>query len=41
MARLILLGLGDKQFILKAMKQAAEDVLASEPKLTKWDTVSL
>lgn len=40
MARLILLGLGNEELIRKAMKQAAEDVLASEPKLTKWDTVS-
>lgn len=38
--RLIPLGVGDKELIRKAMKQAAEDVLASEPKLTKWDTVS-
>lgn len=38
-ARLISLGVGDKELIRKAMKQAAEDVLASEPKLTKWDTV--
>ncbi|KAE8541547.1 dihydroxyacetone kinase [Cryptococcus gattii VGV] len=30
---------GDKELIRKAMKQAAEDVLASEPKLTKWDTI--
>lgn len=37
--RLIPLGVGDKELIRKAMKQAAEDVLASEPKLTKWDTV--
>lgn len=39
--RLIPLGVGDKELIRKAMKQAAEDVLASEPKLTKWDTVCL
>nr|ODN96149.1 dihydroxyacetone kinase [Cryptococcus depauperatus CBS 7855] len=31
---------GDKEFILRAMKQAAEDVLEIEPRLTKWDTAS-
>ncbi|WVQ85797.1 dihydroxyacetone kinase [Cryptococcus sp. DSM 104549] len=30
---------GDKEFIRSAMKQAADDVLALEPKLTKWDTI--
>jgi hypothetical protein len=28
------------ELIQKSMKQAAEDVIALEPKLTEWDTVS-
>ncbi|ODN82872.1 dihydroxyacetone kinase [Cryptococcus amylolentus CBS 6039] len=30
---------GNKEFIQKAMKFAGDDVLALEPKLTKWDTI--